>query len=271
MHKVAAIQMCSTDNVDINLATTTTLIAKAAAQDAKLIVLPENFALMGLTDTDKLAHKENFGTGKIQSHLATLAKQYGVWIVAGTIPIASQDCNKVSAACLVYNAQGDVVARYDKMHLFDVTLSATESYKESATIEAGTKTVVVDTPVGKLGLAVCYDVRFPNLFTSLAQQGAELFALPTAFTALTGAAHWHVLTRARAIENFCYFIGACQGGVHANGRKTYGHSLIIEPWGTIEQELAESGAGVIVSEINLEHLYKVRTAIPVQEHRRPIE
>ncbi len=268
MSKVAAIQMCSSYDIDENLKTAAHWIDEAAQQGAKLIVLPENFAIMGKNELDKLAMKEPFGHGKIQSFLSEQAKKQGVWLVGGTIPMACEEENRVKAASLLFDDTGRCVARYDKMHLFDVTISDHESYKESATISPGNQMVVVDTPMGKLGLVVCYDIRFPELFRCLFNQGAEIFAIPAAFTVKTGAAHWEVLARSRAIENFCYVIGAGQGGVHANGRKTYGHSLIVEPWGKVVAEKPGTDSGVIYAAVDLEHLREVRNSIPVAQHQR---
>lgn len=268
MNKVAAIQMCSSADVDENLRSAEYWIEEAASNGARLIVLPEMFAIMGIHKTDKVAVQESFGHGKIQQFLSEQARKYRVWIVGGTIPISSTDKHKIRAAMLVYDDQGKVAARYDKMHLFDVVLSETESYKESDTIEPGNDLVVVQTPVGKLGLAVCYDVRFPELFRRLSQQGAEIFALPSAFTVKTGAAHWELLTRSRAVENFCYLMGAGQGGTHANGRQTYGHSLIVEPWGSVCAQQNKMSPGVIYTTIDLTYLNKIRQSIPALQHRR---
>lgn len=266
-NRVAAIQMTSTSDVQRNLKQAAELIAYAVKQDAKLVVLPENFALMGKAESDKLNIKETFGSGPIQEFLADQAKKNNLWIVGGTIPIAASDTHKVHNSCLVYDDQGKCIARYDKIHLFDVEISADEKYLESQAIEAGDKAVVIDTPIGRLGLAICYDIRFPELFRILLDKGAEIIALPTAFTVPTGQAHWEVLTRARAIENFCYVIAACQTGTHDNGRQTYGHSEIIEPWGTVIKEL-NSGMGVITADIDLEKLYQIRKNIPVDKHRK---
>lgn len=261
--KVAAIQMCSTHNIDENLETARKLIDEAAANEASLIVLPENFALMGLDESDRLKHKEAFGLGKIQSFLATVSKENNIWLVGGTIPIAGDNNHKVRAACLVYNPTGNLAARYDKIHLFDVTLSETEIHHESNVIEPGSHIVVVDTPIGKVGLAICFDVRFTEHFRSLSKLGAEIIVLPSAFTVKTGEAHWEILNRCRAIDTFSYFIGAGQGGTHTNGRKTYGHSLIIDPWGNVLARKDDPNPGIIYSEINLDHLYKVRKSIPL--------
>jgi len=260
--------MCSSNLVDENLAITEKLISEASDNGAQLIVLPEMFAIMGEKAADKVAIAEKYGDGEIQSFLSRCAKQYNVWIVGGTIPIQCNDKNKIRAACIVYNNTGDAVARYDKIHLFDVTVSETESYRESDTTEPGDSIVVIDTPVGKLGLAVCYDVRFPSLFTELMNRGAEIIALPSAFTVKTGEAHWHLLTRARAVDTFCYVIGSAQVGMHANGRQTYGHTLIVEPWGTIVSEITEKKTGIAYADIDLKKLYDIRNSIPVKNHRK---
>ncbi len=268
MPKVAAIQMCSSNTVDENLAMVASLLQEAAQQKAELVVLPEMFAVFSTDIAHKIMIKETYGHGKIQDFLAAQAAKHQLWIVAGTIPISCENPTKIRSACIVYDASGKAVARYDKMHLFDVVISETESYKESDTTEAGDAIVVVDTPIGKLGLAVCYDIRFPLLFNKLFKAGAEIIAIPAAFTVKTGIAHWHLLARSRAVENFCYVIGACQGGTHANGRKTYGHSLIVEPWGDIIAERVDPIPGVIYAEVDLKHLQKIRTAIPVGKHQK---
>jgi deaminated glutathione amidase len=231
-------------------------------------VLPEMFPAIMNKKIDTLDIKEKFGVGKIQDALSQFASQNNVWIVAGTIPIACDNENKIRAACLVYDDNGDVVARYDKIHLFDAVISETESYKESDTTEAGNKIVLVNTPFGKLGLAVCYDIRFPALFTALQNQGAEIIALPAAFTVKTGEAHWKLLMRARAVETFCYVIGACQGGAHSASRSTYGHSMIVEPWGTVMQEITKAGNGIIYADIDLKKLHDIRKFMPVHTHQR---
>lgn len=265
---VAAIQMCSSDDVDVNLKMAAHWIETASQQGARLIVLPEMFALISKKSTDKITIKESLGHGKIQNFLSEQARKNGIYLVGGTIPISTNQENKVSAACLVYNDHGILIAHYNKIHLFDVTLPNHEIHNESAQIQAGNKLTIVDTPFGKLGLAICYDVRFPELFRSLFHRGAEIIILPSAFTMITGEAHWEVLTRARAIENFCYVVGACQGGDHASGRQTYGHSLIIEPWGTIVSQLANREPGIIYAELNLNKIRDARQAIPIKEHRK---
>ncbi|MDH4276142.1 MAG: carbon-nitrogen hydrolase family protein, partial [Gammaproteobacteria bacterium] len=223
MYQVAAIQMASGPNVAANLIEAERLIMIAAKEGAKLVVLPENFAIMGMSEQDKVKIREQPGQGPIQAFLAEQAAKHKIWLVGGTIPLVATDPNKVRAACLLFNDKGKQVARYDKIHMFDVEIVDTrERYIESQTIEAGSETVVVDTPFGKLGLAVCYDLRFPELFRRLLDQGAEIIAVPSAFTAITGKAHWETIVRARAIENLCYVIAAAQGGYHVNGRETYG-------------------------------------------------
>lgn len=266
MSIIAAIQMNSNDMIDENLLAAKRLLQIAAKRGARLAVLPENFALM---QRDLyLTNKEPFGHGKIQDFLAEQAQKLKIWLIGGTIPIATNDPNKVYAASLIYTDQGQCLAHYDKIHLFDVVIGQ-ESYQESELIQAGSHPILIESPFGKIGMAVCYDLRFPNLFRYYFDRGAEIFVLPTAFTVPTGQAHWEVLTRARAIENFCYFIAACQTGSHPNGRETYGHSLIIDPWGKILVELAE-GEGVITADIDLNYLRAMREKIPIQRHSRRI-
>jgi nitrilase len=268
MTKCAAIQMASSPSVRANLLEADKLIGEAAKAGAKLVALPENFAIMGMDEFDKVKQKEHLGVGIIQDFLSNTAKKYAVWIVAGTIPIATTDENKIRAACLIYNDSGKCVARYDKIHLFDVRLPETgEEYLESTAIEAGDKPLVVETPFGKLGVAICYDLRFPELFRDMADSGVEIIVVPAAFTAETGAAHWEVLLRARAIENLCYIIAPAQGGFHLNGRKTYGHSMIIDPWGVV-LDCYKTGGGFVSADIDKERIEKIRSTFPVLEHRR---
>ncbi len=267
MNRIAAIQMCSSENSDENLQVAYRLIGEAAEQGAKLIALPEMFPLITDKNDLRLRTHESVGQGKIQDFLAHTAQHYGVWLVGGTVPILNQQGNKVRAACLVYNELGICVARYDKIHLFDVVLSETEYYRESDTVEAGENSVVVETPLGRLGLAVCYDVRFPELFNELFKKGAEIIVLPSAFTVRTGEAHWHILTRARAIDTFCYVVAPAQSGTHASGRRTYGHSVIINPWGTITAECKAEKSGVVCADINLEEIVRIRRAIPIGDYK----
>jgi nitrilase len=265
---VAAIQMASGPNVKANLSEAEKLIKTAVQQDAELVVLPENFSIMGMTETDKVAIAEKPGDGEIQKFLSEQAAKHDVWIVGGTVPIESDIAGKVFSACLLYDNKGEVVARYDKIHLFDVTLEANnESYTESETIDAGDEVVVVDTPFGKLGLAICYDLRFPELFRAMADVGMEICVLPSAFTSATGRAHWEPLLRARAIENLSYMVAPDQGGYHVNGRETNGDSMIIDPWGVVLNRLPH-GTGVVVSKIDLDMLKKTRKNFPALEHRR---
>ncbi len=268
MTVVVAIQMASGPNVNANLLEAERLIASAAAEGAELVVLPENFALMGHDETDKLAIRESQGVGEIQGFLSLQAKKHGLWIVGGTIPMKTEDDSRIRAACLLFNAQGEQVARYDKIHLFDVSLpDSGEHYIESETIEPGADPVVVDTPFGKLGLAVCYDLRFPELFRDMVDRGMEILAIPSAFTAITGKAHWEALIRARAIENQCYVIAAAQGGYHASGRETYGDSMIVDPWGIILNRLSKA-AGIVKADVDIERVGNVRKTFPAVEHRR---
>jgi len=265
--KVAAIQMASSPNVSANLIEAGRLVEKAATQGAALVVLPENFAMMGLDESDKLEVAEGDGGGPIQDFLARTAEKYKVWLVGGTIPIRARE-GKVWAGCLVFDAGGKRVGRYDKIHLFDVNVPGTEEkYFESNTIDPGDNSLVLDTPFGRMGVAICYDLRFPELFRQMADSGMDLLAVPSAFTARTGADHWDVLVRARSVENLCYTVASNQGGFHVNGRETYGHSMIVDPWGKVLGSLA-TGAGVVVSEIDPERLRKVRTSFPVLTHRR---
>lgn len=268
MSRVAAIQMASGPNVNANLLEAARLINKAAEEGAKLVVLPENFALMGMSESDKVNIREADGSGPIQTFLAEQAAKHSIWLIGGTIPLAASDPARINAACLVFDDKGNRVARYDKIHLFDVKITeSNERYNESETIEPGNQITVLDTPFGKLGLAVCYDLRFPGLFRRMSEEGAELFALPASFTAITGKAHWSTLVRARAIENMSYIIAAAQGGYHANGRETYGHSMIVDPWG-VELDTLSRGSGVVVADIDLNRLHDMRRSFPVLEHRK---
>jgi len=268
MAKIAAVQMASGPNVNANLIEAERLIAMAAGAGAELVVLPENFAIMGMTETDKVDVRETDGQGPIQGFLAEQAKKHGLWLVGGTIPLAADSPNKVRSACLLYNDQGQRVVRYDKVHLFDVHLPDNdENYVESETIERGEHVIVADTPFGRLGLGVCYDLRFPGIFRRMLDEGVEIIALPSAFTAITGKAHWEVLVRARAIENLCYVIAAAQGGYHVNGRETYGNSMIVDPWGAVMDRLP-SGSGFVIAETDSAHQQSVRRNFPVLEHRK---
>ena len=263
----AAVQMASSPNVSANLIEAGRLVEKALEQGAALVVLPENFAFMGMAETDKLEIAEDEGSGLIQEFLARTAEKHKVWIVGGTMPIKAAS-GKVRASALVLNERGERVGRYDKIHLFDVDVPGTsEQYRESTTIEAGEHGFVVDTPFGRLGVAICYDLRFPELFRQMGDAGMDILAIPSAFTARTGAAHWELLVRARSVENLCYTIASNQGGFHVNGRETYGHSMIVDPWGTVMASLP-TGSGIVAAEIDLDRLEKVRTSFPALQHRR---
>jgi nitrilase len=260
--------MASSPNVGANLLVAEKLISEAAKAGAQLVALPENFALMGDSEFDKVKLRERDGAGQIQDFLARIARKYSVWIVGGTVPMIAEDAHKIRAACLVYNERGERVARYDKVHLFDVSVPDTdEEYRESDTIEPGEEPLVIDSPFGKLGIAICYDLRFPEIFRQMATQGMEILFIPSAFTAETGAAHWELLIRARAVENLCYVVAPNQGGFHLNGRKTYGHSMIVDPWGAV-LDCYKTGSGFVCAEVDLERIEKVRAAFPVLEHRR---
>ena len=264
MARVAVVQMVSSASVKDNLSQLDAFFVKAREESAELLVLPENFAFMGMNETDKLNAAEEAGNGVIQQTVSQLAHRYGMWVIAGTIPIKAT-ANRIRASSMVYDAFGAMVARYDKIHLFDVRVSEQESHQESFTIERGNQVVVVDTPIGRVGLSVCYDVRFPELYRELVLKGAEVLSIPSAFTAVTGLSHWEILLRARAIENLSYVLAPNQGGQHANGRHTYGHTMIIEPWGKILVE-QQSGTGVIVADIDLKRLQQLRQQFPCHEH-----
>jgi len=268
MSRVAAIQMASGPNLRANLTEAERLINSAASAGAKLIVLPENFALVGMTEEDKVKARESEGTGPIQEFLAAQAEKHGVWLVGGTVPLEASDEQHIRAACLVFNDKGEQVGRYDKVHLFDVHVpDSNETYHESETIEPGDEAVVIETPFGRLGLAICYDLRFPELFRRMADDKVDFFVLPSAFTAITGAAHWEPLLRARAIENLCYLIASAQGGYHVNGRETHGNSMIVDPWGRI-MDRQPSGSGFVIAEMDIDKVTNIRKNFPVLEHRK---
>ncbi len=268
IHKIAAIQMASGPNLSANLLEVEKLVTEAVGAGAELIVLPENFAFMGEADQEIIKFKEAPGEGPLQTFLSQLAATNNIWVVGGTIPLEANDPDKIRSSCLVFNEKGEQVARYDKIHLFDVHLLETdEEYSESITIEAGEETVVFDSPFGRIGLAICYDVRFPEQFRNLIDEGMEIAIIPAAFTAHTGKAHWQPLIQTRAIENLSYVVASAQGGYHVSGRETYGHSMAVDPWGTI-QDVVERGNGFAMGEINLDLLNKTRRAFPALEHRQ---
>ena len=269
MNAIAVVQMASGPQLNANLMEAGRLIQEAASAGARLVVLPETFVLMAMQDRDRITIAEPLGYGPIQEFLVRKARQHRVWIVGGTIPIQSHDPMRPYATCLVINDEGELVGRYNKIHLFDVTVEQDEigSYAESQFTSPGNELTILDSPFGRLGLSVCYDLRFPELYRELALRGAELFIVPSAFTAVTGQAHWEVLLRARAIENLCYVVAAAQGGYHVNGRATYGHSMVIDHWGQIRGQLAK-GSGVVVVEPDLATLHSTRHSFPVLAHTR---
>lgn len=261
--KIAGVQMASGPNVAANLSEAEKLIQIAAEQGAKMIALPEYFAIMGLKETDKVAVAEDLGKGPIQQFLADTAKKFEVWIVGGSIPLVSDTAGKIRNTCLVFDDQGNRVARYDKIHLFGLDLG-TEHYHEEKTIQAGDQVVVVNTPFGKIGLSICYDLRFPELYRAMGN--VDLIVIPAAFTETTGKAHWETLIRARAIENQCYVLSSAQGGYHASGRETHGNSMIVDPWGVILDRLPR-GSGVVIASINREYQASLRKSLPALKHR----
>jgi predicted amidohydrolase len=267
MDRIAAIQMTSGLSVDANLRDAARLLEHAARAGARLAVLPENFSCMPSAESDRLALAEGDNSGPLQDFLARQAREHRLWIVGGTIPIKGRTPGKVRAACLLFDDRGARAARYDKIHLFDVELPNGEVYQESRAFESGDEIVVADTPFGRLGLAVCYDLRFPELFRGMLDRGMQLLALPAAFTAHTGAAHWEVLVRSRAIENFVYVAASAQWGLHANGRRTHGDSMIVSPWGEVLDRLP-SDNGYAVAELDTQEQAQLRARLPAIEHRR---
>jgi deaminated glutathione amidase len=265
--KVAAIQMTSGPDVGANLEQARLLLEEAAARGVRLAALPENFSFMGLKEADKRAVAEQDGEGPVQQFLAEAARRLRLWIVGGTVPLRAGADGRVAAASLVYDSDGRRVARYDKIHLFDVDVPGRiESYRESRHVAPGSAAAVVDTPAGRLGLSVCYDVRFPELYRHLSAAGAQLLVVPSAFTAPTGRAHWETLLRARAIENLCYVLAPAQSGFHPNGRETYGDSMIVDYWGKILQRVPR-GRGCAIAEIDLSRQAGVRETFPALAHR----
>lgn len=262
---LAAIQMISTPEVAANLATAARLIAEAAARGAQLVALPEYFPIIGGTDADRLAVRETEGSGPIQDFLAETAARHGLWLVGGSIPLTADDPAKLRNSCLVFDPAGRRVARYDKIHLFGFQKGA-ERYDEAETIEAGPPTPVVVEALGlRVGLGICYDLRFPELFRAMG--ALDLIVLPAAFTETTGQAHWELLLRARAVENQCYVLASAQGGRHPTGRMTHGHSMVIDPWGEIVAGM-EYDEGVVVAELDPARTAEVRASLPALRHRR---
>lgn len=261
---IAAVQMVSGPEVEENLAAAGRLVRAAVAAGARLVALPENFYLIGRHETDKVKAREPDGTGPIQDFLSRTAREQRVWIVGGTVPISCADPMRIRSACLVYDDAGKRVARYDKMHLFRFD-GRDERHDEARTLEPGDAPVALATPFGRLALSVCYDVRFPELYRRVGEFDAML--VPSAFTVPTGAAHWETLLRARAVENQAYVVAPAQGGRHPTGRRTYGHSMIVDPWGEVLAMRAE-GEGIVLAEIDLERVREVRAALPANLNRR---
>ena len=261
--RVAAVQMVSTPRVDENLSAAARLIDEAVAQGAEMVALPEYFAIMGLAEGDKVRVRESDGGGPIQDFLAACAMEHRIWLIGGSLPLCSDYPDKVLNSSLAYNPQGQRVARYDKIHLFGFR-QGSECYDESATIEAGRQPVAFATPFGRIGLSICYDLRFPELYRALG--ATDLLVIPAAFTETTGRAHWEILLRARAIENQCYVLAVAQGGRHENGRETHGNSMLIDPWGSILDRRLK-GPGIVIGDLERVRLTEVRTSLPALGHR----
>lgn len=261
--KIAGIQMASGPYVSANLSEAERLIEIAVNQGAKLVALPEYFAIMGLKDTDKVAAREKEGSGPIQRFLSKIAKKHQIWLIGGSIPLEASTPGKVRNACIVYDDKGKQVARYDKIHLFGLNLG-NENYREENTIESGDKVVVVETPFGKIGLSICYDLRFPELFRAMGE--VDIIIVPSAFTETTGKAHWESLIRARAIENLSYVLAPAQGGYHLSGRETHGNSMIVDPWGVVLDRLPR-GSGVVIATVNSGYQSSLRNSLPALKHR----
>ena len=261
---VAAIQMVSTPDPAQNTRAAALRIEEAAQSGASIVLLPEYWPLLGRTDTDKLAHAEQPGDGPLQKFMSSIAKKHGLWLIGGTIPLVSPEPGKVLNTLLAYGPDGSLAARYDKIHLFGFTRGQ-ESYDESRTIVAGNDVAVLETPQLRVGLSVCYDLRFPELYRAMGH--CDLIVVPAAFTYTTGRAHWEILLRARAIENQCYLLAAAQGGKHVSGRRTWGQSMLVDPWGEVRAQLPE-GEGVVLGELDPEHLSGVRASLPALAHRK---
>ncbi|WP_269509050.1 carbon-nitrogen hydrolase family protein [Burkholderia sp. IMCC1007] len=261
--RVAALQMVSTPDVASNLAEARRLIAEAAGEGAQLVLLPEYFCFMGHRDTDKLALAEPYRDGPIQRFLAEAAQQHGIWVIGGTLPLKAPEPDRVLNTTLVFDPNGHEAARYDKIHLFNFE-KGDESFDEARTIRAGDTVVAFDAPFGRVGLSVCYDLRFPELYRRMGD--CALIVVPSAFTYTTGRAHWEMLLRARAVENQCYVLAAAQGGKHENGRRTWGHSMLIDPWGEIVA-VRDEGASVVTGVIDPQRIADVRQSLPAWRHR----
>ncbi|WP_370583994.1 carbon-nitrogen hydrolase family protein [Motiliproteus sp. SC1-56] len=268
MSRVAAVQMVSGPQWTLNLERAEALVAEAARGGAELVLLPENFAVFNTAQLLERGAQERGSSGPIRSFLREQARRHGVWLVAGSLPILNDAGDRVRSACLVIDAEGREQARYDKVHLFDVEVADRQaSYRESDEIEPGEDAVVVDTPFGRLGLSICYDLRFPLLYQALVERGAELITVPAAFTKVTGEAHWELLLRARACETQCYVLAANQGGVHNARRETFGHSMVVDPWGQVLASRAR-GEGVVYADIDRQRCRELRAKMPLQVQRR---
>jgi deaminated glutathione amidase len=268
MGTVAAIQMTSSHVVENNLAAAARLLREAKDRGAEIACLPENFSFIGLKDADKLQVAEADGAGPVQDFLSKTARELKLWILGGSTPLTGDSDRRVANTSLLYDDAGKRVARYDKIHLFDVTVPGrNERYLESKHVTPGESVVIADTPVGRLGMSVCYDMRFPELYRALVSRGAEWLAMPAAFTVPTGLAHWETLLRARAIENLCYVVAPAQAGTHTSGRETYGDTLIVDFWGNVLSRLAQ-GAGVIIAEFDRALQAETRARFPALENRR---
>jgi len=266
--KVACIQIASGPNLEANLLEVSKYIEKSKNLGANIIVLPENFAMISEDDSMYLGIKEELGSGRLQDYISNEARKHNIWIIAGTIPIASKKVDKVYSCCIVFNNNGDLVSSYNKVHLFDVNIVETnEKYKESDYFLSGDSIVYVDTPYCRIGLAICYDLRFPELFRKLSNENIDLVCMPAAFTSFTGKAHWEHLIKARAIENLVYFATSAQGGYHVGGRETYGHSMIVNPWGET-LDIIKNKSGVIISTIDIKSLKNLRKNFPCLEHKK---
>lgn len=261
--RIAGIQMASGPSVSANLSEAERLVEIAVNQGAKLVALPEYFAIMGIKEQDKVSAREKEGSGPIQRFLSKLAKKHQIWIIGGSVPLESNVKDKVRNACLVYDDKGKQVARYDKIHLFGLDLGA-EHFREENTIEPGDQVVVLDTPFGRIGLSICYDLRFPELYRAMGQ--VDLIVVPSAFTETTGKAHWETLIRARAIENMSYVLAPAQGGYHLSGRETHGNSMVVDPWGTVLDRLPR-GSGVVIASMNAGYQASLRNSLPALKHR----
>jgi len=261
--RVAALQMVTTPDRDRNLADAEKLIAQAAADGAQLVLLPEYFCFMGFKDTDKLAVREAYRDGPIQRFLADAARRHRIWVIGGTLPLTAPEPSRVLNTTLVFDPDGNEAARYDKIHLFSFE-KGDESFDEARTIRPGEAVRTFDAPFGRVGLSVCYDLRFPELYRQLGD--CALVVVPSAFTFTTGRAHWEMLLRARAVENQCYVLAAAQGGKHENGRRTWGHSMLIDPWGEI-LDVRDEGAGVVAGTIERARIDEVRQSLPAWRHR----